>query len=89
MMHTESDPSVPTAGAGQLAFEADAHALSPLLLAQSLRCQCSGSRSRTIRCRMPVRPAPPLVQVWLSPQMIVIRRAALMPSSGPMTCTMP
>ena len=51
---------------------------------------CDASTSRTCDVPMPnaIAPNAPCVDVWLSPQQIVIP-GCVSPSSGPMTCTMP
>ena len=51
---------------------------------------CDASTSRTWDVPMPnaIAPNAPCVDVWLSPQAIVMP-GCVSPSSGPMTCTMP
>ncbi len=51
---------------------------------------CDASTSRTWDVPIPkaIAPNAPCVDVWLSPQAIVIP-GCVRPSSGPMTCTMP
>ena len=51
---------------------------------------CDASTSRTCDVPMPnaIAPNAPCVEVWLSPQAIVMP-GCVRPSSGPMTCTMP
>ena len=56
----------------------------------SIARHCDASTSRTCDVPMPNATAPnaPCVEVWLSPQAIVMP-GCVRPSSGPMTCTMP
>ena len=59
-------------------------------LSGSIARHCEASTSRTCDVPMPNATAPnaPWVEVWLSPQTIVMP-GCVSPSSGPMTCTMP
>jgi hypothetical protein len=70
---------------GQLAVDLDAHVLG-LLLDQRLR----GEHMLDLEVPMPCASAPnaPCVEVWLSPQTIVVP-GSVKPCSGPMTWTMP
>lgn len=67
-------------------FEPHAHAVR-LALGQGLCRQHMGALGRA-DAEGQSEPRPPLVQVWLSPQTSVLP-GSTMPSSGPMTCTMP
>ena len=59
-------------------------------LSGSIARHCDASTSRTWEVPMPNATAPnaPCVDVWLSPQAMVMP-GCVRPSSGPMTCTMP
>ena len=59
-------------------------------LSGSMARHCEASTSRTCDVPMPnaIAPKAPCVDVWLSPQAIVMP-GCVSPSSGPMTWTMP